>query len=76
MEQMQRNRVASGTVAFERTIQRTMIADYKVGMTTTSLVPDCNALNPNVEEKPQPVRNRQVIGSSPIVGSISSITWR
>ena len=40
-----------------------------MGMPTTSLVPDCKLLNPNVGEKPQPFRNRQVIGSSPIVGS-------
>ena len=48
-----------------------MIADYDMGMPTTSLVPDCKLLNPNVGEKPQPFRNRQVIGSSPIVGSIT-----
>ena len=45
-----------------------MIADCHAGMPTTGLVPDCKLLNPNVGEKPQPFRNRQVIGSSPIVG--------
>ena len=56
---------------FQRTVQRTMIADYDMGMPTTSLVPDCKLLSPNVGEKSQPFRNRQVIGSSPIVGSIT-----
>ena len=51
-----------------------MIADYNVGMPTTSLVPDWMLLNLNMGEKPQPFRNRQVIGSSPIVGSIFSTT--
>ena len=54
-----------------RTIQRTMIAECNMGMPTMSLVPDCKLLNPNVGGKPQPFRNRQVIGSSPIVGSIT-----